>query len=121
MRTQKSRSVSLAVLTLVLAGCAVSIETQPARESNECNMARVSGILAVDSQVGVGLADGNGVVRRVIWPFGYSARREQAGVVLIDDTGRIVAREGQRIETAGGFGGADDVAYPCGGPVRIVE
>jgi hypothetical protein len=50
--------------------------------------------------------------RGVAWPNGYSARREQDGVVvLVDPTGRIVAREGDRI-VAAGADGDDGIAYP---------
>jgi hypothetical protein len=105
--------IRLAVLALVLAGCAVPIETQPPPNSDECRLARVGGIVVLDPQVGVGLRDQRGVIHRVIWPFGFSAHRDLTGVVLVDDTGRIVAREGDEIATAG-FTRDDGVKHPCG-------
>ena len=77
-----------------------------------CPAARVSGTLTADSSYG--LAYKNGVsVQGVVWPHGYSARRESGVVVLIDAAGHIVAREGDQIVSAGSYG-ADDVAMPCG-------
>jgi hypothetical protein len=54
-----------------------------------------------------------GCVQGVIWPHGYSARRDAGVVFLIDPSGRMVAREGDRILSAGSYD-ADDVALPCG-------
>jgi hypothetical protein len=69
-------------------------------------MAAVGGVLAYDTTYGLGLKNGNGGrVVVVVWPNGYSARREQDGVVvLIDPSGRTVAREGDRIAAAGALG-----------------
>jgi len=40
----------------------------------------------------------------VEWPFGYSARLIGSSVVLVDGTGKIVAREHDRVHVGGGFG-----------------
>jgi hypothetical protein len=101
-------------LAMLLAGCAsapvgpVTINTAAA-PSEVCEAAFVGGVLAYDSTYGLGLK-GSGRVAVVVWPYGYSARREQDGVVvLIDPAGRVVAREGDYIEAAGAFG--DTAAY----------
>jgi hypothetical protein len=68
------------------------------------------GILKYDSTHGLGFKRGD-TVRVVVWPNGYSARREQDGVVvLIEPSGRVVAREGDTIFAAGGIGDTADYA-----------
>lgn len=96
------------VLAVVATGCAsapigpVAIQTQA--PSIICLAARVGGILDYDPTYGLGFKTGDSV-RVVVWPKGYSARREEDGVVvLLDPSGRIVAREGDRIVAAGGNG-----------------
>ena len=103
----------LVLLALVFAGCTVPLETQQPPTSDGCRLAVVRGTVVFDPQVGVGLRDVHGVVHRVVWPFGYSASRDFAGVVLMDGTGQMVAREGVQIATAG-FTSDDGIAYPCG-------
>ena len=49
----------------------------------------------------------------VIWPQGYTARREYGVVVLIDPSDRTIAREGDQIVSAGSSG-EDGIALPCG-------
>jgi hypothetical protein len=52
-------------------------------------------------------------VQGVVWPYGYSARRESGVVLLIDASGRILARQGDRIRSSGSYG-ENNVALPCG-------
>lgn len=100
--------VNLASLAALLAACAsatvgpVAINT--GAPSNFCDAASVGGILTYDTTYGLGFKS-SGHVRVVVWPNGYSARREQDGVVvLIDPSSRVVAREGDHIVAAGAFG-----------------
>jgi hypothetical protein len=66
-------------------------------------MAAVGGVLVFDTTYGLGFKSGDSV-RVVVWPYGYSARRESDGVVvLIDPSGRVVAREGDHLAAAGAF------------------
>ncbi len=69
------------------------------------------GFLNADATSGLALR-GNGAFRGVFWPFGYPARRESGGIVLIDRSDRIVAREGDQV-VMGGAIGEDGVGYPC--------
>jgi hypothetical protein len=96
------------VSVFVVAGCAsapigpVAINTSA--PSTICEAARVGGVLAYDATYGLGFKGGDRV-HVVVWPNGYSARREQDGVVvLIDPSGRVVAREGDTIVAAGAIG-----------------
>lgn len=115
--------VTLNVLAVALAGCTVSLRTAPDPPPGpivECNLALISGVLIQEAASGLGLRDGAGNVRGVVWPFGYSAGREFLHVVLIDRAGQIVAREGDRVEMTGGYGNGD-IAYPCSDPhLKIV-
>jgi hypothetical protein len=51
---------------------------------------------------GLGLEKDNGVVRGVLWPFGWSARWDGDQIALINRAGQIVAREGDQISMSGG-------------------
>ena len=106
--------MNFALLVLV-AACASSapigpvvINTGDAR-SNICALAAVGGVLAFDTTYGLGFKWGDSV-RVVVWPNGYSARREEDGVVvLIDPSDRVVAREGDTIRAAGAL--SDTATY----------
>lgn len=109
------KSPMLMLLAVAVAGCAapdgpVPLQTQP--EALVCLAARVSGVLVADATYGLAYKNG-GNVQGVVWPHGYSARRESGVVVLIDPTGRIVAREGDHIVSAGDYD-TNDIARPCG-------
>jgi hypothetical protein len=60
--------------------------------------------------LGIGLAEG---ITPVEWPFGYSARVVKASVVLLDRSGKVVAREHDRVHVGGGQGAAN-VWFACG-------
>ena len=64
-------------------------------------------------QSGVGLRDTQGTVRQVIWPSGYWARDDAGRLAVLDETGNVVAHEGDRVAIGG-----QDVGGPwlgCGG------
>jgi hypothetical protein len=106
----------LVLLAAALVGCAaipdgaVVLQTHPVFPV--CQAARVGGTLVADPTYGLAFKNG-GKVQGVVWPHGYSARRESGVVFLIDPSGRTVAREGDRIESAGVWND-NDVAFPCG-------
>jgi hypothetical protein len=54
----------------------------------------------------------------VVWPPGYTARREQGVVVVLDAEGRVAAREGQTM-ISGNPPTSDGVVHPCA-PIEIV-
>ena len=107
----------------VTVGCPVSLQTAPPpHPDGACPAARLGGWLTADPTFGLGLRDEpqGGPVYGVIWPNGWSARRDTSGIVLIDRGGDIVAREGDRIVMAG------DMSYgrinrPCDVPLLRVE
>jgi hypothetical protein len=76
-----------------------------------------SGTLARHPETGLGIRDEHGVVMGVEWPFAYTARMELSSIVLVDERGVTVAREGDEIVVGGGMGagpGPDDVWFACG-------
>jgi hypothetical protein len=113
------KTVSVAVLAVfgLLVACSSTAADGPValrtREPNQiCAAARVGGVLVADPTYG--LAFGNpGYVQGAIWPYGYSARRESGAVVLIDPSGHVIAREGDRIVAAGGSADDDAVNVDC--------
>jgi hypothetical protein len=90
-------------------------EPQPGATEVACMAALISGTLVRDPQSGVGLRDDHGVARQVIWPNGYSARDEAGRFALIDESGRIVAHEGDRVSIGGGEIDDKGTWLACGG------
>lgn len=93
----------------------VAIRTAPV-DNDICMDALMSGTLARHAQTGLGITGADGQQMAVEWPFRYSARVDGGRVVLRDETGKVVAREGDRIQAGGGFGNA--VWHACG-PVAL--
>ena len=69
-----------------------------------CMDALMGGTLAKHAQSGLGISSADGSQSAVEWPFRYSARVEFGRVLLLDETGKVVAREGDEITVGGGFG-----------------
>ena len=110
---------TVALFSLVVAGCSssdgpVSIQTQ--KQSFPCLLMPARGVLVANSSYGVGLQGtdeaGNLHVFGVIWPSGYSARREQGIIYLIDGHNNVVAREGDKVVLDAS--GMTDPISPCG-------
>jgi hypothetical protein len=136
MHTHSSRLVagSLLVVLLVVAGCsggAASSPTGPATpvgqpfdirtaavEPQACMDALMGGTLVRSAQSGLGIRSADGRVTAKEWPFRYGAAIEGGRVALFDETGKIVAREGDAITIGGGFG--SQLWYACG-PVTVTD
>lgn len=80
---------------------ATVVPTQPLL----CHEAQLEGTLAFDEHAGLGI-DSGGRVIAVEWPPTWSTRLEPGGVALLDATGSVLARTGDRIRVGGGFGGS---------------
>lgn len=97
----------------------LAIQTQRS-DPGACLLLPVDGVLVADSTWGLALmgSDDAGNPHRygVIWPHGYSARREQGTPVLIDRAGKVVAREGDRLELDGML---HDPLTPCPGIIGL--
>ena len=117
--TMLQRILALAILGVVLAGCGpVSIRTAPAA-AQACDEALATGKLVKSAQSGLAIAGPTGAVTEVLWPYGYSARTEGGRVALLDQTGTVVAREGDTISMGGGLG-ANNTWAACAGTISVV-
>lgn len=67
-----------------------------------CPAALLTGTLVAQDHELVIQRDEPGQFERVDWPVGYSTREDSGSVVLIDASGSIKARPGQRIALGGG-------------------
>jgi len=112
-------SLALALLLVALAACSssltlpgtpVSLRTAPAK-AEACDAALLAGELVASAQSGLAIRSADDVTE-VIWPYGYSASRQSSGLVLHDETGRVVGHEGQRMEVGGS--GANGVWFAYG-------
>jgi hypothetical protein len=73
------------------------------------------------SGLGIGLI-GNPALP-VEWPFRWSARVEGGRVALLDEMGKVVAREGDEVQMGGGQGalpGLSAIWFTCG-PVAVTK
>lgn len=96
----------LAVSGCSLIGTPVALRTEE-RPSDGCLLALMGGTLARNAETGLGVDD-----LPVLWPFGYAARSEFGRIVLLDETGTVIAREGDQIEVGGG---GDEMWHACRG------
>lgn len=113
------RTIALALLGGVLAGCGpVSLRTQAAPVS-ACDDALASGRLVAHGPSGLAFQGTDGSILPARWPFGYTARRGVSGIELLDNAGAILAHEGDFV-TAGGGTGNDGVFDVCPASVKLV-
>jgi hypothetical protein len=80
--------------------------------------ALLGGTLARSAQSGLGVTSADGQATAVEWPFGWSASIELGRVALRDETGKVVAHEGDEITIGGGFG--NQLWYACG-PLTVTK
>lgn len=75
-----------------------------AQAPQACMDALLGGKLTKNQLSGLGVTSADGATTPVEWPFRYSARNNAGVVELLDETGKVVAREGDAITLGGGFG-----------------
>ena len=102
-----------------MGGCSVQLRTASA-PANGCDEALLTGRLVSSAASGLAVADPEGKITEVVWPFGYSARQDVAGIALVDDKGELVALEGEMVHMSGGLG-ANEVWGACPGTVSRLE
>ena len=88
---------------------------QPAQA---CMDALLSGKLTKSVASGLSVTSADGQSTPVEWPFRYSAVEVDGRVLLRDETGKVVAREGDEINVGGGFG--NNVWHACA-PVTVMK
>ena len=108
------------VLATLVVACGTPVGLRTATQKfDACEQALLAGELVASNQSGLAVRTGDGVTE-VLWPFGYSASRETTGLVLRDETGRILVHEGQRVEMSGGLG-ANNVWTACAGSIKEIS
>jgi hypothetical protein len=111
-------------VTVVLAFAAVAcnqltLRTAPA-PATACDAALTAGRLVSSRESGLAITQaGGGPNIAVTWPFGYSAGGFVGGLELRDETGRVLAREGDFVQVGGGMGG-DDSWVACADSVSVI-
>lgn len=75
-----------------------------AQQPQACMDALLGGKLMRNAMSGLGVTSADGQANVVEWPFRYSARTNNGRIELLDETGAVVAREGDEITLGGGFG-----------------
>ena len=134
---RRSRPIATVLFALCLVACKgqpseppssaaglISVPTQspwPGGVPQSCMTALLTGVLVADERWGLAIDVGEAEVQKVSWPFGFAARADGDGLVLVDTThgGAIVAREGDRVQIGGGDTGRDNGWIACGGPTVI--
>ena len=115
--------VARALLSLAVVACAanptlppgaIALRTQPVETPDACPAALISGTLVRHAQSGMGIRDPAGQVRQVIWPRGYFARDDGGSLAVIDQSGNVVAHEGDLVGIGGGEQ-LDGTWLGCGG------
>jgi hypothetical protein len=112
--------VSLIALAVLTAACSTpaGLRTASAR-FDACEQALLAGELVASNPSGLAIRNADQVTE-VLWPFGYSAARQTTGLVLRDETGKVIAHEGQRVQMSGGLG-ANNVWTACAGTIQEVS
>jgi hypothetical protein len=78
----------------------------------------VDGELVFDAAAGSAIIDAAGVRTPIRWPYGYTGRRRDAEVEILDESGAVVARSGTRIRLGGGEP-VPGTWFACPGPRTI--
>ena len=117
------RVIRFVLVAVTLAACAgpaptdlISVPTSapaPLFGPAECPAADLQGELVADDESGFVVARVDGVSSAVTWPHGYVAR-DAPRRELLDDSGRVVAREGDFVALGGGEGSAGPGFVVCG-------
>lgn len=75
---------------------------QPAGTATTCMAALLTGTLVRDGATDIRLRDEQGHAHQVVWPNGYTARDDDGRLAVIDQSGSLVAHEGDRVSVGGG-------------------
>jgi hypothetical protein len=122
LRTRQLVAGSLLAITVAACGTTAPMPaTTPAQafairaaaaQPQACEEALMVGSLERTPLSGLGIGTAEGLTP-VEWPFGYRARLDGLSVVLLDGSGKVVAREHDRVHVGGGLG-AGQVWFACG-------
>ena len=125
-RTSRLALISIALFFVACGGgpsptatpLTVTLLTQ-AQPVDACDDALATGTLVPNLQSGLGLQSPDGQLTPVMWPFGYSALYADDVLQLVEESGNVVAVEGNVISMGGGFG-AGNLFHACPGSIQRV-
>ena len=89
-----------------------------AQQPQACMDALMGGKLTKSVASGLSVTSADGKSTPVEWPFRYSAIQLDGRVHLLDETGKVVATEGDEITVGGGFG--NNLWFACA-PVTVTK
>ena len=123
MRRARSRLRTLIVTGLMAfaaVACTQLALRTAAAPATGCDAALTTGQLISSRESGLALRppDG-GPSMPITWPFGYSAGGFVGSLELRDETGHVVAHEGDFVQLGGGMGG-DDSWVACAGAISVI-
>jgi hypothetical protein len=102
----------------------VELQTLPPESGQTpaaCMAALMTATLVRHPRSGAGLADTDGHVVAVIWPFGYFARDDGGRLAVVAGSGKVLAHEGDLVSVGGGFAGDDESTWTgCGGITAVL-
>jgi hypothetical protein len=70
--------------------------------------------LVAHEEWGIAAQGDAGLVHKVVWPYGYYAIDIEGRLALINESNRVAALVGDRIEAGGGFMPDDEAFTVCG-------
>lgn len=88
-----------------LSGCDTTIHIETTGRLDPgfvCGNALSTGELVPDPEFGLAVVHPDGWRERVLWPSGFAGRLVGLRVALVDENGRVVAVEGDRLRLTGG-------------------
>ena len=112
-------AAAAALMTVTTLACNQLVLRTARAPVEACDAALTGGRLVTSSETGLGLQAPDAPTVAVTWPFGYRAGGIVGSVELQDESGRVLAREGDFVEVGGGFRG-DGSFLACAGTVRVV-
>ena len=127
----RAAAVSVVSILMLAAGAGCSAEPLPSWQligiptqtagpildlgPRTCPLALLEGTLVRHAEAGLAVqGDALSEPRIVVWPHGWVARDAGDLRELLDEGGRVVAREGDLVSAGGGFVPPNDWFYPCG-------
>ncbi len=128
MVRNKILALGMLATALLIAACAstqsptpetITLSTQPPPQSAGCDQALGHGRLVPDPRSGLATAGSDGTAQPVMWPFGFSAVLDDGRIVLLNENGQPIAREGDTVEFGGGLG-LNNFFWVCPAEVKVV-
>jgi len=112
--------IAIGVVVLAVAACTQLVLRTAPGPATACDAALTAGQLVSSRESGLALrpADGSPNIP-VTWPFGYSAGGFVGSLELRDETGHVLAHEGDFVQVGGGLGG-DDSWVACAGTISVI-